>query len=207
MLTPKLKKFLTEISHPNIPDDRKKTLWPLVDFIQGKIDRNEKIRLNFICTHNSRRSHLAQVWAQVMAYYFGIEKVFCYSGGTMATAVFPAVIQTLEREGFQTTALTSTQNPIYSIKFSDNEPSVIGFSKTWDNSFNPKSSFAAIMTCAQADAGCPFIAGAKKRIALTYDDPKKFDNSPQEIQKYKQTSHLIANELFYVFSELKHVQH
>jgi arsenate reductase len=38
---------------------------------------------------------------------------------------------------------------------------IIGFSKTYDDSFNP-SAFAAILTCSQADGACPFIAGAEK---------------------------------------------
>src|SRR5699024_1672755 len=97
-------------------ENRKKTFQPLIDFIQQKIDNHEEIRLNFICTHNSRRSHFAQVWAQTMAFYFGIEKVFCYSGGTEATALFPTVVETLQNTGFQIGTLSEGQNPIYSIK-------------------------------------------------------------------------------------------
>jgi len=69
--------------------------------------------------------------------------------------------------------------------------------------FNPKSEFCAIMTCSQADEGCPFVPGAEKRIPITYDDPKEFDNTPQQSEKYKERSIQIASEMFYVFSKIK----
>ncbi len=187
--------------HPEtISNERKKVLQPLIDFIQLKVDGNQEIRINFICTHNSRRSHLSQVWAQTMAYYFAIKNVFCYSGGTEATALFPVVAETLRNSGFQINTIKKNENPVYSIKYTDNEHPIIGFSKKLDNDFNPKSEFAAIMTCSQADGGCPFIAGAEQRIPITFEDPKAFDNTPQQTEKYKERSLQIATEMFHVFS-------
>ena len=66
-----------------------------------------------------------------------------------------------------------------------------------------KDEFAAIMTCSQADGGCPFIAGAEKRIPITFEDPKAFDNTPQQKEKYEERSFQIATEMFYVFSQIK----
>jgi len=186
-----------------ITDSRKEVLKPLIDFIQLKVNTKETIRLNFICTHNSRRSHLSQVWAQTMAYYFNIKDVFCYSGGTEATALFPMAAETLEKSGFKINTIAETSNPIYSIRYSDNSHPMIGFSKTLDSEFNPQSHFAAIMTCSQADNGCPFIAGAEKRIPITFEDPKAFDNTPQQAEKYQERSLQIATELFYVFSQIE----
>lgn len=186
-----------------ITDERKVVLQPLVDFIQGKVSVQKEVRLNLICTHNSRRSHLAQVWAQTAAAYYKVQQVVCYSGGTEATALFPMVAETLIHQGFQVTRLSETANPVYAIKYAENEPPIIGFSKKYDDAFNPKSQFAAIMTCSQADGGCPYIAGAEKRIAITFDDPKAFDNTPQQAAKYKERSLQIATELFYVFSQIK----
>lgn len=185
-----------------ITEERKVILKPLIDFIQKKITSNEAVRLNFICTHNSRRSHLSQIWAQVMAAYFNIPKVTTYSGGTEATAMFPKVGETLKAQGFEIETLSEGKNPVYAIKFSENTHPVIAFSKVYDHPFNPVSKFAAIMTCSQADAGCPFIAGAEKRIPITYDDPKAFDNTPQQTEKYAERSIQIATELFYVFSKI-----
>ena len=191
------------LSTDNISEERKEILQPLADYIQSKTDAQQPIRINFICTHNSRRSHLSQVWAQTMACYFNVKNVQCYSGGTESTALFPVVAETLKNTGFQIETISEGKNPIYSIKYADNEPAVIGFSKKLDDNFNPKSEFAAVMTCSQADGGCPFIVGAEKRIPITYEDPKAFDNTPQQAEKYRERSFQIATELMYIFAQIK----
>lgn len=203
ILFPKITSLVQAFDFKDISEDRKSILRPLINFIQLKFDTQQEIRLNFICTHNSRRSHLSQVWAQTAAHYYGIQNIYCYSGGTEATALFPKVAETLRNSGFLIQKLSKDNNPVYSIKFSENEAPIIGFSKTYDDEFNPKSEFAAIMTCSQADGGCPFIAGAEKRIAVTYDDPKAFDNTPEQTDKYQERSLQIATEMFYVFSQIK----
>ena len=199
----KIEKVIQNFNFENISEDRKLVLQPLVDFIQNKVNNNQEVRLNLICTHNSRRSHLSQVWAQTAASYYAVRNVFCYSGGTEATALFPMAAQTLTKQGFQIATLAEGTNPVYSIKYSENAHPVIGFSKTYDDCFNPQSQFAAIMTCSQADGGCPFIAGAEKRIPITFEDPKAFDNTPQQAEKYEERSIQIGTELFYVFSQIK----
>lgn len=185
-----------------VHEERLPILQDLISFIQAKVRKREPVRLNFICTHNSRRSHLAQVWAQTAAYYFGIPGVSCYSGGTEATAMFPAAVKALQADGFQIEPLSAGDNPVYAVKSGPNTPPVIGFSKTFEDPFNPDSGFAAVMTCSQADAGCPFVPGSEKRIALTYEDPKAFDDSPQQMEKYLERSHQIAAEMVYVFSKI-----
>lgn len=184
-------------------EERKIVLQPLVDFVQQKAKRGESINLNFICTHNSRRSHLAQVWAQVASVYFNIPNVYCYSGGTEETALFPKVAETLTNQGFNIFKITDANNPVYVIKYSNHDLPIIGFSKKYDNPFNPASAFVAIMTCSQADDGCPFIAGAEKRIPITFEDPKISDGSPEQTQVYAERSLQIAQEMFYVFSMIK----
>jgi len=181
---------------------RKTILQSLINFVQDKADKNAIVNLNFICTHNSRRSHLSQVWAQTLAHYFSVTNVFTYSGGTEATALFPSAAEALESSGFKIEKLSNETNPVYAIKFSEIAHAVIGFSKTFDAPFNPKKEFAAIMTCSSADKGCPFIIGAEKRIPITYEDPKAFDNTPQQAEKYKERSLQIATEMKYVFSQI-----
>ena len=203
MLFNQIKEQIDQLDINSISDDRKNVLQPLIDFIQDKVNKAQLINLNFICTHNSRRSHLSQVWAQSMASYFNIKNVFCYSGGTEATALFPSAAEALSESGFKIEKLSNESNPVYAIKFSETEHPVIGFSKTYDAEFNPVSNFAAIMTCSSADAGCPFIAGAEKRIPITFEDPKAFDGTPQQAEKYKERSLQIATELKYVFSQVK----
>lgn len=199
----KIETTIKGLNPETITTQRKETLQPLVDFIQLKTTKTETIRVNFICTHNSRRSHLSQVWAQTMAHYFGIKNVFCYSGGTEATALFPMAAKTLENTGFEVLTIAEGKNPIYTIKFSENEHPIIGFSKTLDDDFNPKSEFAAIMTCDSANEACPMVSGAEIRIPITFEDPKAFDNTPLQKEKYNERSLQIATELLYVFSQIK----
>lgn len=186
-----------------VSEERTTILQPLIDFIQQKTNSGADINLNFICTHNSRRSHLAQIWAQVASAYFNIPNVHCYSGGTEETALFPKVSETLTNQGFNIFKIEESNNPVYAIKYSDNALPIIGFSKKYDSPFNPTSAFAAIMTCSQADGGCPFIAGAEKRIPVTFEDPKISDGSPEQAQVYAERSLQIAQEMFYVFSMVK----
>ena len=203
ILFPEIENVITTLNFESISAERKIVLQPLVDFIQGKASNQQEIRLNLICTHNSRRSHLSQVWAQTAAAHYNIKNVFCYSGGTEATAMFPMAAKTLAKQGFQIKTIAEGNNPVYAIKYAENEHPIIGFSKTFDDDFNPQSEFAAILTCSSADQGCPFIAGAEKRIPITFEDPKAFDNTPQQAEKYEERSVQIATEMFYVFSQIK----
>lgn len=203
ILFSEIENVINTLNFESISAERRTILQPLVDFIQGKANSQQEIRLNLICTHNSRRSHLSQVWAQTAAAHYRIKNVFCYSGGTEATAMFPMAAQTLAKQGFQIKTIAEGSNPVYAIKYAANAHPVIGFSKTFDDDFNPQSEFAAILTCSSADKGCPFIAGAEVRIPITFEDPKAFDNTPQQAEKYEERSLQIATELFYVFSQIK----
>ena len=203
MLFKKIEHQISGLDETSVSTARKNTLQLLIDYIQSKVDSKQDIYLNFICTHNSRRSHLSQVWAQVLAHYFNIKNVFCYSGGTEATALFPMAAKTLENTGFDIQIIADGSNPIYAIKYSDNEHPIIGYSKKFDSDFNPRSDFAAILTCSSADQDCPFIAGAEVRIPITFEDPKAFDHTPQQTKKYQERSLQIATDLKYVFSKIK----
>ena len=108
----KIREIITQLSTERISEERKIILQFLIQFILSKFSKNEKVRLNFICTHNSRRSHLSQIWAQTLAYYYQIENVFCYSGGTEATAMFPKISETLQNQGFEFLKLSETENPV-----------------------------------------------------------------------------------------------
>ena len=203
ILFSEIENVINTLNFESISAERRTILQPLVDFIQGKANSQQEIRLNLICTHNSRRSHLSQVWAQTAAAHYGIKNVFCYSGGTEATAMFPMAAKTLTKQGFQIKTIAEGNNPVYAIKYSENAHPIIGFSKTFDDDFNPQSEFAAILTCSSADQGCPFIAGAEVRIPITFEDPKAFDNTPKQAEKYEERSVQIATEMFYVFSQIK----
>jgi arsenate reductase len=195
-----LAKNIEEILSLELSDKRKSMLHPLIDYIKLKREKGQAIRLNFICTHNSRRSQFAQIWAQTAADYFEIP-AFCYSGGVEVTACNERTIHSLERSGF-IISKHGHSNPIYFILHEkDARPNIV-FSKLYDDIINPNGIFATIMTCSHADENCPFIPGAEARIPVRYEDPKEFDDTVLESTKYDERSKQIASEMFYVFSRV-----
>ena len=198
----KLEILIDSLDIDAISDDRRSILQPFREFLKTKLATQQRLNLNFICTHNSRRSRFGQIWAQTIAAFYHYDQVHCYSGGTEATGLFPQVIETLSFQGFQIMKLSEGKNAINAIKYADNALSIIGFSKEYDHLFNPKSEFSAIMTCSQADAGCPFIAGAEARFALNYEDPKAFDGTSRQTEKYLERSIQIATEMKFIFSNV-----
>jgi arsenate reductase (thioredoxin) len=196
-------KTISRFSEGNISMERKNVLQSLVSFIQEKSDAKTAIRLNFICTHNSRRSHLSQIWAQSMSTHFGIPNVSCYSGGTEATAMYPKIVETLSYQGFQVMKLSESTNSVFAVKFDEVEPPIICFSKEFNHDFNPKTFFGAVMTCDHADEGCPMVTGAEARFSITYEDPKRFDNTDFQTEKYIERSLEIGQEMWWVFQSIK----
>lgn len=180
--------------------ERKALLQELADYVKGRRANEEKVNLVFICTHNSRRSHISQLWAQAAATYFGIENVHSFSGGTEATAFNPRAVRAMQEAGFMIDEKTGGENPRYYATFSNGIDPVQVFSKVYDDTANPTQKFCAVMTCSHADENCPYIPGVDKRIALTFDDPKEFDNTPLETEKYAERVKEIGLELFYAFS-------
>lgn len=186
-----------------ISPDRKKLLQELADFVKEKLGADQKSLLNFICTHNSRRSHIAQLWAQAAAYYYNIPNVECFSGGTEATAFNPRAVSGIQNAGFKITEVKPGNNPKYEVQFSNAAPAVLAFSKKYDDPFNPNKNFAAIMTCSHADENCPIVSGASMRIAVTYDDPKDFDGTSREEAMYKERTLQIGREMLFAFSKVR----
>lgn len=185
----------------NISEERIQALNPLIEYIQTKVDQRKEVNLNFICTHNSRRSQFSQIWAQTAADYFGIS-ANCYSGGVEVTAFNERAVESLKRSGFRVSSKGAI-NPVYFVFNSDDKEPISVFSKLFDDPINKSVEFAAIMTCSHAEENCPFIPGTEKRIPVRYEDPKAFDDTPEEAAKYDERSLQIASELFYVFSKIK----
>lgn len=185
-----------------ISPERKKLLKKISDYIRQKKSEDAPINLVYICTHNSRRSHFGQVWAHVAAEFFGVQDVHTFSGGTEATAFNVNAINALKRIGFDVQQITEGSNPTYHVAHDAHSEPSFCFSKVYDHPANPQVAFAAIMTCSDAEENCPFIPGVELRIGTTYDDPKAFDNTPQQDEKYDERCRQIARETFYVFSVL-----
>jgi arsenate reductase (thioredoxin) len=182
-----------------IPPERKALLQKITGYIQERYNQNLPINLVYICTHNSRRSHFGQVAAALAASFYNIESVSTFSGGTEATAFNPNAIQALKSIGFEISYDEKPVNPTYEVSFGKNLLTTC-FSKVYDDEVNPKSDFAAIMTCSDAEQNCPFIPGVALRIGTTYEDPKKSDGTPQQDETYLARFRQIATETLYVFS-------
>lgn len=199
-MLPRLQITIDSAVQMSVPDERLEVLRPLEEYIQSKIDHSEEVNLNFICTHNSRRSQFAQIWAQTAADYFGIA-ANCYSGGVEVTAFNERAVESIKRNGFMV-EVRGEVNPHYSIFHSENRDPILAFSKLFDDPTNKSGQFAAVMTCSHADENCPFIPGTEKRIPIRYEDPKEFDDTPEESKMYDARSIQIASEMFHVFSRV-----
>jgi arsenate reductase (thioredoxin) len=186
-----------------LPAERKALLEQLATYISAKRTTGETVKLVFICTHNSRRSHMAQLWAQAAASYYNIPEVTCYSGGTEATAFNPRAVKAMQQVGFGIQPQDESKSPKYKVYMAADAAPLEVWSKRFDDAANPKAGFCAIMTCSDADENCPFVPGVEKRIGLTYDDPKRFDDTPQEEEKYLERTLQIGREMLYVFHQVR----
>jgi len=187
----------------DIPENRKKDLKIISDFISSRINGGETAKLTFICTHNSRRSHLGQIWAQTAAAFYSIPGVETFSGGTEATAFNPNAVKAMRKAGFWIDSDGKKDNPVYTVLFADKASPIKAFSKKFNDEVNPDMGFAAIMTCSDADENCPFIPGASFRIPITYEDPKAYDNTGRQDKAYEERCFQIGLEMFYLFSEVQ----
>ena len=191
----------TEISH-EIAASRKPVLNELVKYINSKRASESEVHLNFICTHNSRRSQFCQIWAETASAFYN-KKVYSYSGGLEITEFNINAVNTIKKCGFDVIK-SGSKNPTYDLYYSDNRmKSISVFSKLYNDPVNKANSFAAVTTCSGAEENCPFILNAEKRIFLQYNDPKSFDSSHNKIEKYYECSLQIASELFYVFRNVE----
>lgn len=186
-----------------ISDERKALLSQISSYISAQVTEEQPVKLVYICTHNSRRSHYGQIWAGVAAAYYGIPQVETYSGGTEETAFNERAVAASERLGFNIEKTTEGTNPVYQVYFADDVAPVTAFSKKYDSDANPKAGFCAVMTCNSADKNCPVVFGASARVATPYEDPKAFDGTPEESAMYEARSKQIALETLYVFSLVK----
>lgn len=184
-----------------IPQKRREQLQELSKYVAACRAEGQPIQLLFVCTHNSRRSHLAQIWAQVGAVHFGLDDVKTYSGGTEATAMNSRTVAALQRAGLRISTDDASSNPKYAVALGKGLQPLTCFSKTLAEPPNPTAHFAAIMTCSSADAACPTVQGAELRLAVTYEDPKVSDGTSEEAATYDQRSQQIAREMLFVMAQ------
>lgn len=184
-----------------ILNTRKEVLGEIADSISRRLKKNKPARVNYICTHNSRRSQLCQIWTTTLALHLEISGLEAYSGGTEVTACNPRVIKAIKRAGFRIEN-PGGENPQYKIYYDNNKEPVICYSKLFDDLSNPNEDVLAVMTCSHADQNCPIIPGAASRISLPYEDPKQADGTSEEEKVYDQRSWKIAAEMYYMLSKV-----
>ncbi|GAB3225083.1 protein-tyrosine-phosphatase [Algoriphagus aestuariicola] len=198
---PAVEETISSLPIHEIPADRMSAIDSMVNYVLGKIKANEQVRLNFICTHNSRRSQFSQIWAQTAADYLGIE-VSSYSGGVEVTAFNERAVAAIRRDGFKVVQ-KGEENPVYFVFHGEASEPIVTFSKVYDDPINPNSGFAAVMTCDHADKNCPIIPGAETRLPLRFEDPKTYDGTDFEERMYTERSHQIGAEVFLIFKKVK----
>ena len=186
-----------------IPDNRMALLEQIAATMAAQLERGEEVKLTFICSHNSRRSQMSQVWAETAAYYYGLHRVHAFSGGTETTACNCRTVTAMRQVGFSITTNSPGENPIYLVRFASDQPAVRAYSKLYHADGNPRTNFIALMTCSQADRKCPVVEGAVARYALHYTDPKLCDDTPDEAAAYKERCREIAREMFYLMSQAR----
>jgi arsenate reductase len=186
--------------YDRIPGDRKMELNRLADEIRTRLSAGNQVEILFICTHNSRRSHMGQIWAQLAAGHYAIEHVQCFSGGTEATLFDPRTVKAMKEAGFQIKTIIPGSNPVYRVGFPGASAEDRVFSKKYTDPPNPTREFIAVMTCSDADEGCPVIYGSDARFSITYEDPKNYDGTQKEREAYADSNRRIAREMLYLFS-------
>ena len=185
-----------------VPRERRTVLDQIAERIAMRLKFGKTAELTFICTHNSRRSHMSQLWAQTAANYYGLDKIHSFSGGTETTACNIRTVSALRRAGFSVKSAAEGQNPVYLIRFSDDRPPVRVFSKLYNADNNPNKDFIALMCCSKADKKCPVVQGAGSRYAIHYVDPKICDDTTEESFAYDERCREIAHEMFYIMSKV-----
>jgi arsenate reductase len=204
-LLPSLRPYVNEVANEldTVSAERKAVLGKIAADITARLEAGKEANLTFICTHNSRRSHMSQIWAQTAATYYGLNKVHAYSGGTEVTACNCRTVTAMRRVGFEITDATTGDNPIYVIRYAVDRPAIRAYSKLYNADTNPKSEFIALMTCSSADKSCPQVKGSIARHAIHYADPRLCDDTPTETTAYNERCREIAREMFYIMSEVR----
>ncbi len=204
-LLPPLASYTNDVANDldAISDHRKVLLAQIAQSIAARLESGADAKLTFICTHNSRRSHMSQIWAQTAAYYYGLDRVYAFSGGTEVTACNCRTVTAMRRAGFAVEDATTGENPVYLVRYADDRPPTRTYSKLYNADVNPKNDFIALMTCSVADKSCPIVEGAIARYAIHYADPRICDDLPTETTAYNERCREIAREMFYIMSEVR----
>lgn len=200
-LQPYVQEVLSELDQ--VPSDRQALLKDIASVVVERLRAGAAADLTFICTHNSRRSHMSEVWAQTAAYWFGLDRVRAFSGGTEVTACNCRTVLAMRRAGFAIETESGGENPRLLVRYAKDRPPVRAYSKLYNADANPKRDFIALMTCSKADRSCPVVEGAIARFPIHYMDPRLCDDTPEETAAYNARCREIAREMFFLMAEVR----
>jgi arsenate reductase len=113
-----------------------------------------KLRVLFVCTHNSARSQMAEAFLRALAG----DRVEVASAGTEATRVHPLAIRVMEEVGIDLRGHAS---------------------KTLDRFLGEPWDFV-ITVCDSANERCPVFPAPVKRLHWSFEDPSAIRGAEQE---------------------------
>ncbi len=208
-LRPELIATVARLHHrvDTIVPARRAVLTELARFVAAARRAGEKAHLLSVCTHNSGRSVLGEVWWSAAAAWFGLhDTVVSLSGGTHATAINPRVLHALVRAGFEVREPSadapegSPGNPVYTVSHAEGLPALRLWSKRFVDLALPAGRLAAVMNCSEADAACPVVPGAALRVSLPYADPRAADDAPDEREIYDARCDQVGTECLFAMA-------
>ena len=138
------------------------------------MDKNSKISVLFICTHNSCRSHIAE---GILNSMFG-SRYKGFSAGLKKTQVNPYAVEVMKEIGIDLSMHSS---------------------KTLDK-FSGEEFDIVVTVCDNARENCPFFPG-KKVIHKSFKDPSEFEGSIEDtLEVFRETRDEIKSWIFRYFS-------
>jgi len=189
----------------NISEERRYRLNEIASYVRQQKKQNQIAQLLFITTNQSTIGQMAQIWAETAAFYYGLNNVTTFSGGLHPDTISEKMIFALERAGYIVYTTELSGGVVYKVKYSYNLKPIIVFPKKINHKKNPDGQFMAIIIEPNANANLTEVKGAQKRLSIYYDDPQGYEGVPEEEKIYNERSRQIALEMFYVFSQLKHL--
>ncbi|HEX2909294.1 MAG TPA: arsenate reductase ArsC [Chloroflexia bacterium] len=134
------------------------------------MEASSKIRVLFLCTHNSARSQMAEGLLREL----GKDRFEAYSAGTEATFVRPLAIKAMAELG---------------IDISHQRSKVL--TEYLDQPFD-----YVITVCDAANESCPIFPNARHRLHWSFPDPSKaIGSEEQQLAVYREVREAIATHI------------
>lgn len=193
-----------EAEFNHIPDSSKMKLIEAGKYIISRLEEGNEARISFVCEHNSRMSHLGQIWTRMATLYYEIENIESFSGGTTPTYVNHRILNALDHTGFKISETgMAGHGPKYLLDSGNPENAFEIFSKRYDHHMNPDTAYIAVSLCYNTEECCPISGGADLQLSMPYEDLQPWDNTPSESVRYDEQCRIIARDMFYMIDYVK----